>query len=163
MKRTFNSDLVRISLISSNQGESPFKNLGFRGSTQFTDIYYDALKESGSSPKDQYVLASKGVWLAKLNQSMENADSQLEEPFDPEVIARIIRDNILTTSNTMTPANTGAAVSNDGGSGSDEDSFGLQEVARYTTFREMWRADHEFDIVLDKTDLAMFRARLGCK
>jgi hypothetical protein len=31
-------------------------------------------------------------------------------------------------------------------------AFGLEEIARYTTFRETWRADNKFKVVLNKTN-----------
>jgi thiamine-triphosphatase len=32
------------------------------------------------------------------------------------------------------------------------DGFGLQQLARFTTFREMWKVNDKFEVVLDTTD-----------
>jgi thiamine-triphosphatase len=101
------------------------------GRRSFEDVYYD---------RDQ-VLSSKGIWVrkrnekwqAKIRQNGDYTNSQFEEVADADEISRIIRGMDL-------------------GMHTASSNFGLEEIARYTTFRETWRADNKFEIVLDATN-----------
>ena len=117
--------------IRTNRGQPPFRNLEPLGRRRFEDIYYDR----------NQILSSKGIWVRKRNKQWQakvrqNGDftkSQFEEVAEADEISQIIKDMDL-------------------GAHTASSNFGLEEIARYTTFREIWRADNKFEIVLDTTN-----------
>lgn len=131
VERKFQCDPGSMSRIRANQGQPPFQSLKPLGRRSFEDVYYDRNR----------ILSTEGIWVrkrnerwqAKVRQSGDYTNSQFEEVTEADDISRIVRDMGLGTH---------TASSN----------FGLVEMARYTTFRETWRADNKFEIVLDNTD-----------
>ncbi|KAF1842323.1 uncharacterized protein K460DRAFT_182317 [Cucurbitaria berberidis CBS 394.84] len=117
--------------LTTNIGSPPFQSIQSLGQQTISDVYYDRAN----------LLSSAGVWVRRRNAKWEAKiriggdfiNSRFEELSDPHAIARCIKD-IAGTART------------------EQQQFGLERVAAFTTTREAWIADNEFRIVLDSMD-----------
>ncbi|PGG99439.1 hypothetical protein AJ80_09363, partial [Polytolypa hystricis UAMH7299] len=106
-----------------NKGDPAFYRLEHLGQRSFEDIYYDCIK----------VRKRNGNWQAKIRRQGTFANSRFEELSTPAEIVAMIRKLGLH----VDPA---------------ADGFGLQQLARFTTFRETWKVNDRFEVVFDTTD-----------
>lgn len=112
-------------------GRPPFLSLQSLGRQDFRDVYFDL--EGRLSRAGTWLRQRNGKWQSKIRRGGNYTNSRFEESSDLDTISAHVR--------TLT--------------GLDKDvaqSFGLSRIASLTTFRESWKADDEFKIVLDRTD-----------
>ena len=120
---------LRVYPLHQAGGTPGFHRILYLGSSTFTDTYFDKNK----------LLADKGIWLrqrdgkweGKVRQAGNFINSQFRE------VNRIedIQDQVGSL--------TGSA---------DSKHFGLSQTATIKTFRETWKANDRFTVVLDRTD-----------
>lgn len=117
-----------------HQGSPAFKSLEYVGKKTFHDIYYD----------DSSFLSSKGVWVrkrddqwqAKIKHGGNYFNSKFEELSGQAQISSYLAQ--------LPGYNKNKNISGE--------AFGLTEIAAFTTMRERWIANKEFNIVQDVTD-----------
>jgi thiamine-triphosphatase len=131
VERKFRCDHELIDRFRVNRGEPAFHSLEPLGRRSFEDIYFD--REKTLSSHGIWVRRRNGHWQAKIRQEGDYANSQFEELSKPADIARMIKNFNLD----VRPAS---------------EDFGLKRIARYTTFREAWKVNNRFEVVLDTTD-----------
>lgn len=131
VERKFKCGPATIDRLRKNQGKPAFQPFEYRGKHKFEDKYYD--HNGILSSKGIWVRQREGQWQAKLRQGGDYTNSQFEELSDPDEIGQMIRKCDLDPH-------------------SPSDNFGLQKTGQFTTFRETWKANHRFEIVIDTTD-----------
>jgi thiamine-triphosphatase len=129
VERKFSS--LAVYPLTTNGGRPPFHNLKPLGDRTLHDIYYDRSRLLSSS--GIWVRQRDGHWQAKIKRGGNYNNSRFEETSNINDIAKHVREV------------TGFAQS-------DSAFFGLSPTATITTYRESWRADDKFKIVLDRTD-----------
>lgn len=122
---------LRIYPLVADGGSPPFSSLQCFGSKTFCDMYFD--KQNLLSQSGIWVRQRDGKWQSKVRQAGDFNDSQFQETQD---LAEISRHVELVTKI----------------SAPHSEAFGLSQIARIITHREMWKADNQFNIVLDRTD-----------
>jgi len=123
--------LLKASRLISNSGRPPFLKISYLGRQIIHDIYYD--RSNLLSAAGLWVRQRNGQWEAKLRRGGDFTNSRFEELSSPCDISRHIM-NITGHHHT------------------EENRFGLVQMASFTTSRETWLADLEFKIVLDTMD-----------
>jgi thiamine-triphosphatase len=129
VERKFSS--LAVYPLTTNGGHPPFRTLKPLGERTLRDIYYDhshLLSSSGI-----WVRQRDGGWQAKIKKGGDYNESRFEETSNINDIAKHVRD--LT-----------------GFVQPESAFFGLLPTATVTTYRESWKADDKFKIVLDRTD-----------
>ncbi|KAK2745267.1 hypothetical protein FQN57_003962 [Myotisia sp. PD_48] len=131
---------------SANDGNPQFHSIQHIGELTFEDIYFD--REHHLSASGIWVRRRNGRWQAKIQTDHENttfANTRFEELSEPSEILQAIRKvqhqvKYLPTTNHS----------------SDVKGSGLDMLARFTTFRDTWRVNDKFEVVLDRTDFKHF-------
>ncbi|OAP62771.1 hypothetical protein AYL99_01998 [Fonsecaea erecta] len=114
-----------------DSGKPPFLSLSDLGCRRFRDIYYDShgrLWKAGT-----WVRQRDAKWQMKIRRGGTYINSQFEEIEDPDVISAQVKS--------LTGLDWGMSK-----------TFGLSYFASFTTCRQTWIADKEYNIVLDRTD-----------
>ncbi|PLB47671.1 hypothetical protein P170DRAFT_447599 [Aspergillus steynii IBT 23096] len=126
-------------------GVPAFQSIEYRGKKTFHDIYYD--DSSFLSSKGVWVRQRDGHWQAKIRRGGDFNNSKFEELSGRAEISRYLAQ--LTWYNTNIHG----------------DTFGLSQMAAFTTLRERWLANKEFTIVQDVTDFGhtVGEVELECK
>lgn len=113
-------------------GGSPhFSHFEYLGTHSFRDIYFDHANQLSKS--GTWVRQRDGEWESKIRQAGDFGNSSFREVTDHEEISR----NVTMITGMDRPA---------------ESNFGLSVVADITTFRESWKVNERFKIVVDTTD-----------
>ncbi|EEP78529.1 predicted protein [Uncinocarpus reesii 1704] len=137
VERKFRCSDKSIEQFRRNTGSPPFRRLDHLGKRSFEDAYFDRNKIL--STNGIWVRQRNGQWQAKVRPDAKQGsftNSQFEEFTKASQIAQMIRRYI----DPSLVSSTGA------------DNFGLAQIARFTTYREMWKVDDKFDVVFDRTD-----------
>lgn len=129
VERKFSS--LAVYPLTKNGGHPPFHTLNPLRNRTLHDVYYDHSNLLSSS--GIWVRQRDGAWQAKIKKGGNYTDSRFEETSNTIEIARHVRER------------TGFAQP-------DSACFGLLQTAAITTYRETWKADGKFKIVLDRTD-----------
>lgn len=136
VERKFHPSERSIAQFRANSGTPPFHRLEHLGNRTFEDVYFD--RDNLLSANGIWVRKRDGHWQAKIRPDVTQgsfSNSQFEEFTKPADIARMIQKRM----------NDGVVASADG-------DFGLAQIARFTTYRDMWKVDEKFDVVFDRTD-----------
>lgn len=122
---------LQVYPLAADSGDPPFSSLQHLGFKTFCDTYFD--EQGLLSQAGTWVRQRDGQWQSKVQQAGDANDSQFRETQDLEEI----RDQVeLVTKKSAAPS----------------EAFGLSQIAKFVTHREMWKADDRFNIVLDRTD-----------
>ncbi|WEW61669.1 hypothetical protein PRK78_007161 [Emydomyces testavorans] len=136
VERKFQCNDTSTKCFRENRGSPPFRRLDRLGDRSFEDIYFD--RDKILSTHGVWVRKRNGHWQAKIRPDAKRgtfANSQFEELTAPSDIARMLRKFM----------NVGIVPS-------VHKNFGLAQIARFTTYREMWKVDEKYDVVFDRTD-----------
>ncbi|PGH00168.1 hypothetical protein AJ80_09221 [Polytolypa hystricis UAMH7299] len=144
-ERKFHFDKSLLERFRANNGNPPFFRLEYLGKKTFEDIYFDQNELLCSN--GIWVRKRNGNWQAKLRQKGGGGEggeggftnAQYEELEGKDRILDMIRGRRLN-------------VNNDNNADPNCERLGLQLFARYTTYREAWKLDEKFEVVLDTTD-----------
>ncbi|KAL8822546.1 MAG: hypothetical protein Q9191_006717 [Dirinaria sp. TL-2023a] len=142
IERKFNWNPASLKILMSNGGQPPFSSRPMIQSKTFRDTYYDLDDK----------LSSKGLWVRKRllygpNRKVENdtweakksmpgssfARSTYDETQDPSRILQMIKNYVPDCAGT-------------------DESFGLEKMCQFETYRRSFLADGKFTVVLDETD-----------
>ncbi|KAK1147868.1 hypothetical protein N8T08_000382 [Aspergillus melleus] len=110
----------------------PFQSIEYRGKKTFHDVYYD--DSSFLSSKGVWVRQRNGHWQAKIRRGGDYNKSKFEELSGHDQIFRYLAQLPGYTRNI------------------EGETFGLSQMAAFTTLRKRWVANKEFNIVQDATD-----------
>jgi len=110
----------------------PFQTLVGPATHNFEDTYYDA--DHVLSTRGIWVRCRGGDWQAKIRHGGNFINSSFQELSGREAVTTMIQKYFPK-----------AQLHASGASG-------ISEIARFTTYREAWRANDKFDIVIDRTD-----------
>jgi thiamine-triphosphatase len=116
----------------SDVGQPPFKSICSLSQEKIHDVYYDTSSKSLIN-SGIYVRKRNGLWEAKLRRGGDFTNSMFEELSGSELVRQWVW-NV-----------TGKEVS-------EEECFGLEAIASFSTVRQAWSADNDFKIVLDSMD-----------
>lgn len=136
VERKFHPSDLTTQKFRDNRGIPPFRRLEHLGKREFEDVYFD--RDNQLSANGIWVRKRDGHWQAKIRPDAKRGsfnNSQFEEFTKTADIARMIQNRI-----------------NHGTIASPEEDFGLAQIARFTTYREMWKVNDKFNIVFDQTD-----------
>ncbi|KAI1950802.1 hypothetical protein LOZ53_000868 [Ophidiomyces ophidiicola] len=136
VERKFLCNEQHLRQFRANQGTPAFSPLESLGKQCFEDTYFD--RDNILSANGIWVRRRDGRWQAKVRPDPKHSsftNSQFEELTKPSEIAQMLRTRL----------NIDAVPSM-------EQDFGLVQMARFTTYREMWKANKKFGIVVDQTD-----------
>ncbi|KAM5444075.1 putative thiamine-triphosphatase [Microsporum ferrugineum] len=129
-------------IFRSNKGSPSFHRVENVGQSTFEDLYFDYRRQL--STNGVWVRRRNGIWQAKVRADHSNStyiNSRFEELSEPSEILRLVRRFVHGVKYLPTEKN-----------GSDVREAGLEVMARYTTYRDTWKFDEGFEVVLDRTD-----------
>ena len=118
-------------LLHANSGSPPLPNLAFKGQHSFEDTYYDFDKALFSH--GIWIRKRNGTWQAKIRQGGDFTNSQFSELEGKKDIKALVE-------RLHVGADTGTV------------NFGLGEMARYVTQRDVWKVADAYEIVVDSTN-----------
>lgn len=133
VERKFKPSPESIKLLRKNAGAPAFRSFKRLEPKLLEDTYYD----------HRSILSSNGIWLRLRNDNWESkvnhggnfTNSRFEELAEVHDINEVLKKHIPQ-----------ARVGENG------DFWGLEEIAKFTTFRQAWRVDEDFEVALDKAD-----------
>lgn len=124
----------------SNGGMPPFHHLRFLRTEHFEDAYYDSHNQL--SRHGLWVRRRAARWEAKQRTSGDFTRTTFRETTDVAEIQALVAAHL------QRGGGGGGAVVVTG----PEANFGLDVISRFTTTRELFRADERFLVALDATD-----------
>ncbi|EFR00355.1 hypothetical protein MGYG_03357 [Nannizzia gypsea CBS 118893] len=142
VERKFSCGPKSKDIFCFNRGSPSFDYVENIGQSVFEDQYFDYRQQL--STNGVWVRRREGIWQAKVRTDRTNStytNSRFEELSEPSEILKQVQRFVPGVRFLPTEKD-----------GSDVRLCGLEVMARYTTYRDTWRLNKEFEVVLDRTD-----------
>ncbi|KAK2853338.1 hypothetical protein FQN49_005171 [Arthroderma sp. PD_2] len=142
VERKFSCGPESKEIFRSNKGLPPFRNIQYVGQRTFEDTYFDCQRLLTTN--GIWVRRRNGAWQAKVRTDHSNStytNSRFEELSKPSEILKLVQSFRREVGYLPTEE-----------SGCDVRNSGLEVMARFTTYRDIWKFDERFEVVLDRTD-----------
>lgn len=147
VERKFCCDSKTTELIHNNAGNPPFRSLKPLGQRSFEDIYVDRIE----------ILCREGIWLRQRNGTWQanvrqNNTWKTKKSESVDIRANTQFEEITTKKDILRTICSTFSDKDSKDIDLTSNTFGLEQMARFTTFREMWKVDEKFEMVLDTAD-----------
>ncbi|EZG06952.1 hypothetical protein H106_03682 [Trichophyton rubrum CBS 735.88] len=142
VERKFSCGPKSGEIFYSNRGSPSFDRVENIGQSVFEDQYFDYRQQLFKN--GVWIRRREGIWQAKVRTDRTNStftNSRFEELSEPGEVLRLVQRLVSGVKFLPTERD-----------GSDIRQSGLEVMARYTTYRDTWRLNREFEVVLDRTD-----------
>ena len=132
IERKFLPNATSIAALRDNAGYPPFRKIIPQKRRQFQDIYYD--HENILSSRGIWVRRRSDTWQAKVRRGGDFKNSRFQELSGIDDVSEVVLDHVPEAYVSIGRIR------------------GLEEIARFITFRESWRVNDRFTVVIDEAD-----------